>query len=192
MREIIVDWTVTGAAPANTITYWDDLTAVSAQRIALDAYLRLLLPRLASVATYTVRTEGRTMDPTTGTLTGFWSEPTPQTGVGTGLGATGADATQVIAGWLTETVVAGRRVQGRSFIPGLIQTTISNGNLGTAARATFLDAGNTLVASAAGFSVWSRPKDPTDADPAGRPGVLVPVTSAKVPTMLGVQRRRRA
>lgn len=184
MREIIVDWTVLGAAPGVSVTYWDAAKPVAGQRDALHDYLTACAPRLASAAQWRIRTEGRELDASTGTLVGFWNDSTSFAGTGSGVGATGADATQVIAGWLTDTVIDGRRLQGRTFLPGLIQTSITAGNLATAAQTVFQNAGDALVASDLGLSVWHRPKG-------GSLGLRVDVTSAKVPTMLGVQRGRR-
>jgi hypothetical protein len=104
-------------------------------------------------------------------------------------------ATQGLHRWTTAGVVVGRRVRGRTFIPGLSETANVNGVWTSSQRTTVNAAGAALIASAASeFAIWSRPHpgDP-DAEPpiAARAGTAHIVTSGSTWDRFAVQRSRR-
>lgn len=133
---------------------------------------------------WSIQTGGREMDEVTGGLTGLWSEPTPYTGNGDASGQKVADSTQALIRWQTTTIRRGRFLQGRSFLPGVAVSQLSDGNLGNGAVGTLQTSATLLVVGEVGLSVWGRPVQ-------GAPGVLAPVTQASVWNELAVLRGRR-
>lgn len=184
MYEVITRWSSGGSSGGLTIMYADQAVNLADLRTALGTFWNALDNSLTTSTTWTVDTGGRTLDETTGTLTGFWSEPTVQAGVGALSGSAVANASQVLVRWRTTAIVAGRLVQGRTYVPGLGAGLLANGEIAGTTRNGMAAAAENLADSASSISIWSRPK-------AGRPGSLHPVSSGDVWGELAVQRRRR-
>jgi hypothetical protein len=90
-------------------------------------------------------------------------------------------ATQALVRWSTSLVVAGRRLRGRTFLPGWTEAHSLNGVLEVAAKNTTQNAANTLIAhSAPSMVVWS----PTH-------GTLANIDAASVWEQFAVLRSRR-
>lgn len=183
MREININWTLPSGSAVTVLNFSETIPA-SAQRAGIDALLGDLSSLLSNQVTATVATEGREFDPTTGLATSFWAEPTPLVTPGQVTQQPVADSTQVLFRWRTEAVRAGRRVQGRTFIPGLITTQITSGNLASSAVSAWSTIAQAFVDAGLGFQVWSRPN-------AGGPGEGANVTTGTVWNELAVLRRRR-
>jgi hypothetical protein len=165
--------------------YFSDLTAVDTQMAAVDAFWTAIASLIAEEFDYAIRTEGRELNDSTGVLEDFYAATGgPYTGGGSSAAQQVPDASQGLVRWLTSNVIAGRRLQGRTFIPGLTQTNISEGNLGTAAQGTITTAAQALVDSEAGLMIWHRPQG-------GTGGTTAFVTTASVWNELAVLRRRR-
>lgn len=184
-REILTEWTTPSGSDHRTVMYFDLTGAVASQRAALKAFYDTIKSQLDNAVTWTIQTSGRELDDTTGTLTGVWSESTASTGVGVVNGEPVADATQVVMQWRTGLIVNGRFLKGRSYIPGLSSTHLSNGNVSSTVISAWTAAGTTLEGVANGLQVWHRPV-------AGSGGVASNVLSAAVWPELGVLRRRRS
>lgn len=101
---------------------------------------------------------GDTIDETTGLLTGTWTGAAISNVVGTGVAANAAGVGANVT-WLTNGVVAGRRVRGRTFIVPLSLDAYENdGTLLTTFRNLLLGEAGALVTAGAGdFVVWHRP-----------------------------------
>ena len=185
MREVIVDWTIPGNGGGLNVLYFDDNHPVAEQRDALGLALETMEPRLSTLASWVIRTEGRQLDPATGTLIGSWSDFRTIGGQGTGAGTVVSNASQVLLKWGTVAIVDGRLVRGRTYIPGLDPINVFQGNLSQAAQASFQAATATLLAGAgSGLVVWHRPN-------AKGPGSAHPVSGTSVWSEIAVQRRRR-
>lgn len=183
-REILVNWTTAGGGGFVSVLNFADEATAGAQRTALNGFLLEALEVCANTTSFEIATEGREFDETTGTLTGFWTDPTVYVGAGIA-GNQAADATQALVRWRTLSIVGGRLLQGRTFIPGIGSSEVTAGNLNTGAQGTLNAAAEVLVSAGVGFSVWSRPIT------GGRAGSLSLVTEATVWSELAVLRRRR-
>lgn len=184
VREILVNWTTLAGGGQVSVFHFDEVLPVASARADLGAFLNSIRGAFAASTSYTVATSGRDLDPSTGTLTGFWEAATPYTGSGSG-GAQGPDAAQVLVRWRTEDVVNGRRVQGRTFIPGVGLSALTGGNVTASTVTNVVTAGNALAAAAdSQLYVWHRPVN-------GAGGSNHSVTSAGCWTEVAVQRGRR-
>lgn len=182
-REITVNWTTPSGAHLSVLNF-DSATSVAAQRAALGALLTDLRSTLSTSVSANVATEGREFEETTGDTTGFWAESTPYTATGSAASQPVADATMVLFRWRTDQVRAGRRIQGRTFIPGLNSAALNAGNLSIAALTAFNAIATEWVAADVGFRVYSRPTETS-------PGVLAEPVSGDTWSELAVLRRRR-
>lgn len=156
-REITVDW-VTAAGPGHVSVFnFNEGVAVATQRAALNTFLGAIDGALDSSVTWTVSTSGREWNSTTGALEGAWSDSTPYTGVGGVSGEPVADATQILFRWDTATIVNGRFLTGRTYVPGCAIINMADGNMEETIRAAIEANGQTFAGSAATPVVWHRP-----------------------------------
>lgn len=122
---------------------------------ALMAALSTFIPTGTQIA---VPNNGDVINPATGELTGSWTDgttPAVVTCSGTGVYAKGVGA-QIR--WRTSSIVAGRRVQGSTFVVPLISAMFdSDGTLTATNQASILTAANNYVTAAPYACVWSRP-----------------------------------
>lgn len=184
LREILVNWTTAAGGGFKTVTYWDDTHAINDQRQGLHDFLVAIRGQLANTVTFFQDQSGRVVDAGTGTLTGVWNDAEAFGNVGNGGAQCVSDATQVVVQWLTGAITNGRFIRGRSFIPGLVTTALSGGNLSPTAFGVFAPAAQALAAADLGLAVWHRPV-------LGTGGNFSEVIDANVWTELGVLRRRR-
>lgn len=124
---------------------------------------------------------------TTGVLTGAFAGTDPSTTVCTGTGDALPRQTQGLVRLGTSTVIAGRRLRGRIFVPGPLEannsaqgTTTGYGTTVTASFATIFTPGATASAAV----IWHRPK-------AGAGGVSALITSVATAPTWAVLRSRR-
>jgi hypothetical protein len=101
------------------------------------------------------------VDAPTGVLTGAFAGTDPTSTVGTFAGDALPRQTQGLGRWATSTVVGGRRVRGRIFIPGPCETDNDAAGLPVAGYITALTASlaTVLVAGATASApvIWHRP-----------------------------------
>jgi len=191
-REILVDWTTASGSDHRSVTFWNDATPVAEQRVALKAFLDTIKSQLDNGVTWTIETSGRELDDDTGVLTGVWSEATASTGVGVVNGEPVADATQVLVQWSTDTIVGGRFLKGRTYIPGLSTSNLSNGNVASATISAWTTAAAALIAAGKQFGVWHRPKQIVPGTPGSAGGLFEPAETGAVWSELAVLRKRRS
>lgn len=185
LREIITEWTTPKGGTGFSIMYFDAAGGVpSAQRSSLQDLWTDCAFQLADTTEWTIATTGKQIDSATGTLTGFWSETTSHEGVGSG-GVQMADATQLLLQWVTTNIVAGRRVRGRTYLPGVGWGTSSAGEPLPAVVVSLTSAAEAFVTRGQGFGVWSRPAP-------GRAGSFSEPVNGAAWTEYAVQRRRRS
>lgn len=131
---------------------------------------------------------GRVLETNTGILARFTDCPATYlapvagtSGLGWGAGPAGA-----VLAWQTGTINRGRVVRGRTFIVPIAKNYFEDDGTLTGEAVTFLiAAGNQLIATNVGFSVWSRPR-------LGAGGLLAPVLSVRVNDRAAVLTSRRA
>lgn len=183
-REIVVDWTTSSGSGKNSVLMFDLAASVASQRLALNVFLSAVDGSLDNSVSWSIRQTGRELDDATGTLTGAWSTGLVYTGVGNNATESVADATQLLYQWITGVIVNGRFVRGRTFIPGLTNTILSNGNVLAANVTAFTALGTTFVTDPANFGIWHRPSS------AGS-GSFHNASACSVWSELAVLRRRR-
>src|SRR5215217_4878540 len=118
VREITTTWTTPSTRKGTSVMYFDASISATTQRTALGLLWFAVKAAQASTASYVIETTGREMDSGTGVLTGAWTEATAHAGTGTGGSVAVPDATQLILQWLTASILGGRFLRGRTFIPG--------------------------------------------------------------------------
>lgn len=124
--------------------------AVSAFWGAVDALMH-------TSVTWTTEADVSLIDEQDGALLGV-----DTTTVGTGTGALSGElqpiVSQALIRWRTATVVTGRALRGRNFIPGLTTTSSDDGRLIAASQTIINTAGSTAVGDAnSTIGVWHRP-----------------------------------
>lgn len=184
IREITTIWGLPSGTGHVSVMYFSTTPTIASQRTALQAFWTTIGPSLASTVGWTVATTGRELDAQTGVLTGAWSENTAKAGFGTGGSVPIPDAAMLLIQWRTGTIVNGRFLRGRTFIPGASTGAVVGGNVTPAVTTAMVNAGSTLAGSAADLLVWHRPI-------AGSGGTGVTVTSVTAWSEYAVLRKRR-
>lgn len=145
--------------------------------------------------TITVQSEVTEWDVQTGLLVGVSTMTTPPSPVGGSATITQyAGGSGLAISWHTNTIFAGRRVQGRTFIVPVVGVFETDGTLTTGAIASMKAAGDALIASGPGdFSIWA--KTFSVVTPPAKPvqigGATASVTSCTVKDMASQLRTRR-
>lgn len=192
MYEVITDWTCNSHTGLKTVMYFELGAGIAAVRTSLNTFYVGLVGSLAPQTSYAIQPTGRTMDPSTGTMTGIWTESTLKTGVGTATAQSWPDAAQALIRWRTGDIVDGRFVEGRTFIPGLAQNVMANGNLTAALVSDWTAKAQAFADAANGFSIWHRPHpSPPPATGNMGDGSLHNVVTGSVWPEVAVLRRRR-
>jgi hypothetical protein len=183
LQEIITEWTTPSGGGHLSIMYFNAVDPIADNRADLAAFLGSIDGDLSDSVSWAIRQEGRVIDPADGVATEFWTDPTSYTGTGSVSVGPVPDAAQVLIRWQTDSVVRGRRVQGRTFIPGLPQNLVVGGNVASLVQAEFADAAATFAGSSL-LNVWSRPTDT-------EPGSQHDVVGGSCWSEMAVQRGRR-
>lgn len=184
MNEVLVDWEAIGTPGGLSVLYFNPSATVESSRSELATALGGVNTELAATTKWSVRTTGRVIESTTGALTGFWNDSQPYTGTGSGIGKAVSNAAQALVQWRSVVIMNGRLVQGRTYLPGLSDYSLLNGQVIDAARFKIEDSFDTAYVAAAEPVIWHRP------GPNG-PGLAVPVAAATVWREMAVLRRRR-
>lgn len=186
IREVIVDWTtLSGPGKVSVFHFAAPTVSVATQRAALGTMLMIIDSNLVEETEWSIRTEGRILESTTGELTGSWTDATVREGAGGASGNSVTDPTQVLLRWRTGQIRNGRFLIGRTFIPGLNEGYTTGGNIAPGILTTWGAAMSTFVGSASGFGVWGKPSGTAGA------GVFHEATGSQVWSEAAVLRRRR-
>jgi hypothetical protein len=175
-------WTGFPGAPGYTVHYRGELdTLTSHLRTFYDA-VKGLFP---SNVTVQVPQSGDLINSTTGGLAGTWTSAFNASVTGTAAGVYAAPAGAVVR-WLTDGIVAGRRLRGRTFLVPLAATAYQTDGslLGTTVTNIQAAAQALVTAETANLGVWHRPVG-------GAGGSWSPVVSADVPDRAAILRSRR-
>lgn len=183
-REILTDWTFDSGEDGVSVMFFTDGFAEADQRAALAVFWGSVDSMLHNGTTWTVRQSGRELDNVTGTLTGVWTDSTVYTGTGAGTVNPVNDAAMILLQWQTGTIVNGRMLRGRTFVPGAEISTQEGGNLGAGFVGQLQTYQATLIAAGVGLVVWHRPTS-------GTGGSAAPVTTGTAWSEFAVLRGRR-
>ena len=184
-------WQNFPGAPGVT-TFYTNGTMTQAEVDAFRAFFLAIASLLPTGLTVQVPSSGDIIDEATGDITSTWSVgTTPAVVTGTKAGVYAGNAGAVVH-WLTNGVVAGRRVRGRSFLVPIGSGAYDNqGSLAAGTITTLQGAANALVAGAIGFSVWARPLKAGTPPVIVRPGSYHGVAGMRVPDLAVSLRSRR-
>lgn len=171
----------TGSPGLTTFYATDALTLLPAVRTFFNS-IAGLLPAAVQVS---FEPFGAQIDDTSGNLTGAWSTgTTPAVVQGTLAGSYSAPSGMLV-NWLTNTIVGGRFLRGKTFIvPGPVSST--DGTPNSANVTTLQGAASVLAADLGGLLVWHRPTN----DPPTN-GSSAEVVTVNVPDKFVVLRSRR-
>jgi hypothetical protein len=193
-------WQNWPGAPGVTTFFLSTLSQANID--AFRTFFNSIAGLIPSNLTIQVPGSGDYIDETDGSISGTWAVgTTPAVVNGSGAGAYAGNAGLLIH-WLTNGIVGGRRLRGKTFIVPTIATTFeTNGSPTSAAITTLTNAGNALLtAVGSGMAVWSRPVVAhTKYDPKtgqgtgvpGRTGSYSAVNGIRVPDLAISLRSRR-
>lgn len=179
LRRVPVAWQ-TGAGGAGVGVFYslgtDDATA------SLGTFFTAIKGLFPTAVSWSIPAAGDTFEHTTGALIGSWTGGTAATVVGTSGGAYAAGTGPYVR-WLTNTVRAGRKFYGRTYLVPFQATSFdTDGTIQVTALGTIQTAATALV-TAGKCVVWGRPLpgDPASGLFAGFFGAVVPdkVTSLR-------------
>jgi len=172
----------TGAPGLTTLMLGSGITNV-APILAFFNSLTNVMPNGLQAA---VPSSGDQINETNGQITGTWIGSGGGTASSIAAAAAYSGSSGAVIDWLTPLIVAGRRVQGRTFVVPLTGVSYqSDGTLASTTITTIQNAANTLIAALAGeLKVFSRPT-------ATRTGAAATVIAARVPDIAAVLRSRR-
>lgn len=171
LRRVRVSWT-TGPGGIGLSTFYtfdpDDVTT------NLATFYNAIKALFPAAVTWSIPSSGDLIDSATGSLVGGWSGGTAATIAGAPTTGNYAAGTGAITRWDTGTVVAGRRLRGRTFlVPLAVNAYSTTGVIDTTPYATLSSASSTLAATNK-LVVWHRPA------PGGAGGLGASVGSAFV------------
>lgn len=184
MLRVTTEWDGFSGAPGYTVLHYDGLTAADAA-FAHDATVRLwqtIDQELESTHSATITSDVPVIDPATGDIVTMHQVPEVVLQM-SGSGDPLPPSNQMLIRWRTGLYQGGREIRGRTFVPGLRETTVTAGTLPTATVNGFntvlttwlgtLPAGRTLA-------IWS----PTN-------GSVTNVNSVSVWNEIAILRSRR-
>lgn len=160
---------------------------------AVDALWTAVQSNIANNITWAVQGEVARLDETNGELTGV-TNGVVNAGVGTSAGDMLPFTTQLLGRQFTSAFVAGRRVRGRIFLPGLTEDANTDGAPIAGMITAWTAAQNALLTAMPNWCVWARPFDgDPDATPPKPPrdGSLHLVSSVATSPTWAVLRSRR-
>lgn len=190
ISRVTAQWSGFPGAPGYSNFHFQSSTGtpdVAAPRAAVRAFFAALPTRLPNGVTIRVSETVEILDDVTGGLVDYATDdttlnPVVGTGAGSYAGPSGA-----VVNWLTNTVVNGRRLRGRTFVVPLASGAYdADGTLGSPTLANVNDAAAVLSGAgfSLGFGILSRP--------AGGGAIRFgEVTGHRVPDMAAVLRSRR-
>lgn len=157
-----------------------------------DAFWTAMANLIDNAISWTVGPEVPVLDETTGTLVGVTSV-TAGTGVGTAAGDALPYATQGLVRLATDDFVAGRRVRGRIFLPGIDENFNGPSGVPTSTFLTTVQGAIDGLIAAGGLLVWARPFPGAEGPPVrpARAGSKASITASSVWTQWAVMRSRR-
>jgi hypothetical protein len=171
----------------------DGVTPTPQQNVdAVDAFWTGCASIIDNAVTWEVGPEVPEIDETTGVLSGVTSV-VAGTGAGTAVSDALPPSTQGLVRLQTGDFVAGRRVRGRIFVPGVTEATNSSGGAPDAGALLAMGDAATALVAAGGILVWARPFEGSAGPPVkpARLGSKASITGTSVWGSWAVMRSRR-
>lgn len=113
--------------------------------------------QMSTASSITVSGSADVIDDATGDLVGVESGTPPGTMIGGSSGDPCPPATQALIQWQTSTVVAGRVLRGRTFIPNITENDATGGKPSNDLKSAYLSAAQALIDDVGSeFRIWSR------------------------------------
>jgi hypothetical protein len=184
--EYTLNWVTPGGGGRTTL-YTRQTGDAQTITNSIRTWAGLICQGLSSQVSVTPGSEVRRLDTASGVLTGVFSVTPGTTIPGNVSQQPVADASQVMLRWGTGTIINGRRLVGRTFLPGLPVGSLSGGNIAAATVTDFANKAQALVTALAGTApvvVWHRPVN-------GAGGSDALVTGGTCWSEVAVLRRRR-
>ena len=185
-----------GAVACLVTTYWDStgaaIGALSTEAVArVRAAFVAAAGVIANTTTYTPNLVVDEIEETTGAIVNQITAAAPAAAAGLSAGIPLPLQTMLVAQYQTATFIRGRRLRGRSYIPGVTVGSVVAGGLPAAAATNAVAAWNTALGATIltpmNQRVWSRPVKL----PVFRAGLSAPVTLRTVNGAFAVLRSRR-
>jgi hypothetical protein len=157
IRRVVVIFTGVAGSPWYATHFLRADTGSAASGVtAVGAFWESIDNHISNLISYSTQPEVATLDENTGETLAI-DLTTPVTSVGEGSATILPPVLQGLITWDTGVFRNGRRVRGRTFVPGLTINAVSSpGVLTTSVRTAIDSAAETLV-TAAGPCVWHRP-----------------------------------
>ena len=186
LYEIKTLWTAENSPGGETIMYFRDGTAtLDSLRGRLEQMWADCAVRFDNQTTWTIAQSGNIVDEATGTLVDEWASGTPYSGAGSSSGQPVPNQAQLLIRWNPQVIIGGRRLKGRTYVPGLGSLSMDGGQVIAGVITDFQTAAQDFVDDCNGqFVVWHRPTG-------GTGGQAASVVTASVWEEWSVQRRRR-
>lgn len=180
VEQMRIRWGGLGHSPKYSILNYGLSNDQDLNAEAFNDFLTTIKFAFAGGMTWTFEKEIRVLSEADGHLIELQELANPPSGAQTGGTQQLADATQMLLQWRTGVIVSGRQLRGRTFLPGIAQSEIANGNVRESSRTAVQDALATLIGTGHAPAVWSR-----------KHGTVAEAVSADVWNEFAVQRRRR-
>lgn len=198
MNRVRVAWTGFTGGPGVSTFYFGSTTT---NMQALVSFFTAISNYLPNNVTVTVPALGDQINDTDGLITGAWTGTNGGSATGFGGSTAYAGSAGICVDWLSSSIIAGRRRQGRTFlVPASTNAYQNDGTISESVRSSIVGSGVIMIAAYAGeMKVWSRPfpgkaaevgPPPKPAKPA-RVGAAVQVIACRVPDIAAVLRSRR-
>lgn len=184
MRRWITQHTGPQGSGMVSVMFSEDTQDIAVQSNALGEFWRAINVARSNQYQWAVSQQVDLIDELTGILIGSETFPVAQSGTGSASAQPCGDALQALIQWDTSSILNGRRFKGRTYVPGIVASSVQNGNLLPGARDDLADAAQALCTAGQGFGVWHRPKASGD-------GVFAVATLGTCWSEFAVQRRRR-
>lgn len=198
MNRVRVTWTGFIGGPGLSTFYFGSSTTDMG---ALKAFMIAMMANVPNAVTGTVPSAGDQINDTDGKIIGNWTGTNGGAFGGAGGATSYSGPSGFCVDWLTSLIVAGRRVQGRTFfVPGSQSLYQTDGTIIDAVRTSLTTAATTFITAYAGeFKVFARPfpGKPAEVGPPAKPavparvGAAAQVITARIPDKAVVLRSRR-
>lgn len=186
MHRVKILWSGDGIPQGGVTTFYFDYAASGAQTAADAAFwlMQQFTPLMSNRYAFEQDAIVSQIVAETGDVFGV-SPITPLSDVGDSSTDPVTQASQALIRWRTGVYLNSREVRGRTFIPGILETYSTNGQLDDGIVAGMADELVSFRTSHGAVPViWHRPKP-------GEDGAMVPITSGSLWTEFAVLRRRR-
>jgi hypothetical protein len=189
VNRVRVSWTNFPGAPGLSTFY---LSSGTTDVTALKSFFSGLVARFPIGLTWQVPTSGDIVDVGTGKITGTWTGTGGGNVTGTATAAPYSGSSGAMVRWITNGVVDGHRLAGRTYLVPLAGNSYDNdGSIGSATQTAIQTAATNLItALGSSFVVYHKARN-ASGDDLGSPGVVSAVSSAIVPDLAVVLRSRR-